>query len=204
MVVEPLIGEGLKGAAIEFIDYARWIISFLIVYYAIRFFTVSTEEEDAKAEREWKERGEQYSEYINKTVQNSKDKDAAKSRHLNIGVAESAILNAMKHAEEALDAKSDAKLRVYKSKITLLHKEIDLALHGLREKRAKFTDPTKFDVNTYIASLQAQRNDVKTKLIDTMPTTDVQLKAVVEKDITDVRTALDTVIKAIQKYLSTP
>ncbi len=203
MAIEPLIGEGLKGAAIEFIDYARWIISFLIVYYAIRFFTVSDEEEDKKAEAEWKERGEKYSEYINQARENSKTKDATKSKHLNIGVAESAILNAMKHAEEALDAKSDVKLRVYKSKITLLHKEIDLALHGLREKRAKFTDPAKFNVNTAIASLQTQRNDVKTKLIDTMPTTDVLLRAVTEKDITDVRDGLAAVISSIQTYLTT-
>ncbi len=207
-MVEPLIGQELQGVAVEFIDYARWIISFLIVYYVIRFFTVSDADEDRNAEKEWRDRGEKYSDYINSAIRSSKDKDAARGRHLDVAVGQSALVKVLQTVDETIDAIDDVKLRIFTHKVTLLKKEIDEAMHALRSKRAKIP-AAKLDVNVQLAVLQTQRGVLVTAVLAPaiMPTTDAELTARsvrFKTKLKNIRSAIAPVLVAVQDYVKGP
>lgn len=204
MPLQPLIGEELRGVATEFIDYARWIISFLIVYYVIRFFTVSDDAEDQKKEAEWKDRGEKYSEYINDVVQKSKDKNALKSRQLHVTPAEQHIIDSLKSAEEGLDAITDKKYRAYTSKLKSLNSNLDHSIKSLRSARHNF--PTTFNINAKISTLAALRDDLNNNLLAPahLPTTDAALAAGAPRfktELTKIRDSITPVLDEVKKYV---
>jgi len=203
MVVEPLIGEGLKGAAIEFVDYGRLIISVMILYYAIRFFTISDEEEDRIVEEQWRERGQKYSDYLVEMKKKSDEKNALKSRRLHVTPAEACLIESRNVSEEVLDAITDHKHKEYIRKIKILDTKLMDSMKALRSSRRQ---PVTFDINVQIAALGVLRNIVAS-LLDPVhqPKTDAELKnkaTHLTSEVKTVRDGIAPVLDTVKKYIS--
>ncbi|MBS3127429.1 hypothetical protein J4228_04660 [Candidatus Woesearchaeota archaeon] len=77
-----MVYETVTGTVQEFIDYALTIVSFMIIWYIIKFFWVAppTKEERKQAEEEWAERGGHLRGWLKEKITEKKKKDEEQER----------------------------------------------------------------------------------------------------------------------------
>ncbi len=202
-MVEPLIGTELIGTIGEFLDYARWVVSFFVIYYVIRFFTIGGKSSEEK-EKEWRDRGAEWGGFVRDALEKKKEKDAKKGRSLALARPQAALTNLVgNEADDALDAVHDEKVKQFLSAVKKMDSSIKEGVHGLRA--ARHGVDAAFTIGAKIATMETVRNEFKTSVIDHLPKTLTEFKArkvVLGAAVTKAKNDSTTVLDEINKYIS--
>ena len=81
-IVGPSPNTSVVGTMANFLGWALFIVSLMILWYVIKFFWVTPAADKAKADQEWKESGEGMRNWIGKMMKDKKEADELKRKKL--------------------------------------------------------------------------------------------------------------------------
>ena len=134
----------VAGTMANFIAWALFIVSIMIIYYIVKFFMTSSENAEEK-DKQWQESGEAMRKWVGKKIDDQKTKEEIARRAREVRGPKSHLINAIDACEgliHALYGSRTAEQRrtaVNKAEknLKILKKNLKAAMRGLRNLRRK-------------------------------------------------------------------
>ena len=136
------------GSIVQFIDWALFIVSIMILWYIVKFFLVPrpTEQEIAQKDKEWQESGAAARKWLGKKIEDQKAKQQLQRREREVRPAKSYLVNAVEGCDSLVRALSRragtveerrAAVKKAEKHLTFLRKNLKNALRELKILRRK-------------------------------------------------------------------
>lgn len=172
----PVIFEPVIATVDEFINWSLTIVSLMIIWYVIKFFSVAppTEEDKQKSKDEWEQKGAKMREWFGKKMTEREEKEKAATKAKKEKAKERKASVSIEGLRKAIEATERLDLHLSKGERKLVHKEIqelnrfmDEAWKNLQLLRKKHPEDSE-KIDKIIGNLHASQKeflkDVKGKL----------------------------------------
>lgn len=198
---------------LDFIDYAAFVVIFLIIYYGIKFLMFQTkDEEDAE-----KARIDSARDWVGKKVEDYKTKREADDKKLEeeakvrarkrlLEPAKGWVIKALQHADEVSDNLNAAGLSRAKSHVKSVKENLHSAKRIIRAARIH----VKGDRRDYLNNLAARIELLEVRLINnierpfplnaTVPGFSAKITSI-RSHLNTIKTQCDLVIKSIDEFI---